>query len=150
MHARTIRRGIRLAANLATITMHGFADQWVQDSESAQNKGQNNEYGRRCCQKHVAGYTATLATAQATTNAALGIHTRPGPFLLGHAATGLAHYVMDRSRDTATLPRQLQKLPGMPEKLGYWNHGGQYELDQAWHWACLGAWAVADAVLAER
>ncbi|MHA6801768.1 hypothetical protein [Bounagaea algeriensis] len=154
MDTRTIRRGVRLAANIAAaIGGHEWGDQYAQggpDGKDPLEKGHPGPDGRRRCLRHVRSYTLTVAAAQLATNTALGIRTRPVPFVLGHTATGALHYVMDRSRESGTLPRQLSQLPGMPDKTEYFNRGGQPALDQAWHWVCLMGWAVIDAVAAER
>lgn len=153
MNPVTLRRAARLAVNLASATAaHNWGDQYAQggpDGRDPIEKGQPGVNGRARCLRHVRSYTATHAVSQLSLNAAMGIRTRPVVFVAGHAATGALHYVMDRSRDSGRLVALLSKLPGMPDKVEYFERGGQAALDQAWHWACLMGWAVADAIACE-
>lgn len=154
MHPTTIRRAARLAVNIASATAaHHWGDQYAQggpDGLDPVEKGQPGANGRTRCLRHVRSYTLTHAASQLTLNTAMGIRTNPAVFVAGHATTGALHYVMDRSRDSGTLVRHLSCLPGMPDKVEYFERGGQSALDQSWHWVCLMAWAVTDAVAAER
>ena len=154
MNQRTVRRGVRLAINIASaIAAHEWGDQYAQggpDGLDPLEKGQPGSNGRRRCLRHVRSYTATHAATQLALNTAIGVRTNPTVFLTGHATTGLLHYAMDRSRESGRLVRHLSRLPGMPDTVEYWNRGGQAALDQAWHWVCLMGWAVSDAIAADR
>lgn len=155
MSAATLWRAARVAVNVGTaIAAHNAGDYWIQAGKDAVGKGQPGASGRGCCLRHVVGYTATHALAQPVFNRAVGLRTRPGVWLLGHLGTGLAHYVMDRSRDSGRLiavwDRAVRPVPGLAGKREFWDRGGQAALDQSWHWLCLMGWAVADAVLSER
>lgn len=155
MTPKTFRRAARLAANICSaIAAHNWGDQYKQTGSSAVNKGKPGHEGREACLNHVISYTLTHALAQPTVNRALGIRTRIEVWFVGHLATGLLHYVMDRSRDTGTLidlmDRYAARFGVTSPKREYWDRGGQSDLDQAWHWACLMAWALLDAVASER
>ena len=155
MNPTTLRRAARLAVNLCSaITAHNAGDYWIQHGTDAVNKGAAGSAGRARCLRHVAGYTATHALVQPVLNRAVGIRTRPGVWLAGHLGAGIAHYVMDRSRESGRLvqvwDRTAGRLPGVPAKREFWDRGGHVELDQSWHWVCLMAWAAVDAVASER
>ena len=159
MSTWTARMIPRLVSNLAAIKMHPVADHYVQTSGQAARKGdhpghpdpahRDNERGRRACTGHCVSYAATIAVAQLATNAAAGVRTHPIAWALGHALGGGLHYVMDRSRDTGRLIDLFDRFVfhplGHPGNRGYWDHGGQPALDQAWHKTCLVTWAVGDA-----
>ena len=154
MNQRTIRRGVRLAVNVTSaIAAHEWGDQYAQggpDGLDPIEKGQPGPNGRKRCLRHVRSYTLTHAASQLALNTAIGIRTNPTVFVAGHATTGVLHYVMDRSRDSGRLVALLSKLPLMPDKVEYFQRGGQAALDQAWHWVCLMGWATADAIASER
>lgn len=151
---KTLRRCARLAVNIASATAaHHWGDQYAQggpDGLDPIEKGQPGANGRARCLRHVRSYTATHALTQLGLNAAMGIGTASRVFAVGHVSTGLLHYVMDRSRDSGRVPALLSQLPGMPDKVEYFQRGGQAALDQSWHWVCLMGWAVADALASER
>lgn len=150
MSTYTTRFAARIAVNLTTTMLHGTGDHWVQTSHQAQHKGHPGDVGRRACTAHCATYTATLATGHATLTTLAGMRLHPLAAAAGHMATYAGHYVMDRSRDSGRfidLADQIGSRFGIPGKRGYWDHGGRYELDQAWHTLCLAGWAAADAAI---
>ena len=154
MNPTSIRRAARLAVNVTSaIAAHHWGDQYAQggpDGKDPLEKGQPGANGRARCLRHVRSYTLTHAASQLAANTAMGIRTHPVVFVGGHVSTGVLHYVMDRSRDSGRLVALLSRLPGMPDKVEYFDRGGQAALDQSWHWVCLMTWAVADARASER
>lgn len=132
----------------ALYAAHHVADHWVQTDTQASGKGRPGWAGRLACARHVFSMTVVKVIMLTLTAASTGM-----PLSLRHAALGLAldaasHYWADR-RFT------LARLAALTGKSRYYTLGaprpgrddnvttgtGAYNLDQAFHIACL--WAAA-------
>lgn len=121
------------AVFVALFVAHQVADHWVQTDHQACTKGKPGWAGRHACAQHVLWYTVTALIVLATTEAALGMDLSMPRVLLGLAISAVTHYVADRRAPLKWLADRI--------KLGYWDRGGAYQLDQSWHYLWL--WVAA-------
>lgn len=130
---------IAFATALPTLLVaHHLGDHWVQTSCQAQGKSERSWRGARCCAAHVAGYTATTSALLGLVILLFGLPVSPLGFATGQLVSAGTHYWADR-RYT------LRWLATVVRKLGYYEHGGAYELDQSFHrvWLLVAALATA-------
>lgn len=124
---------LRFAVTLATLyAAHSVADHWIQTHTQATCK----ESSWRALAGHVASYTATLAGALALVDWRFDLGYHWAALASGLVVNALSHAWADRRRPLRALAVRLGKA-------GYWDNGGAYQLDQAWH---LG-WLFASAFL---
>ena len=123
----------------ALLVAHHVGDHWVQTSHQAQGKAARDRSGACCCAAHVATYTLTTAVAQGLVWALFGLAINPLAFAAGQLLSAGTHYWADRRFTLAWLARVLGKF-------GYYEHGGAYELDQAFHRFWLLAAALITAL----
>lgn len=125
---------------LALLTAHHVGDHWVQTSHQACGKGARTWAGAWCCAKHVASYTAGTAALVGLVWILFGLAISPLGFVAGQLTSAVTHYWADRRYTLAWLARVLGKG-------GYYDHGGAYELDQAFHRGWLFVAALLTALL---
>ena len=118
---------------VALFVAHQVADHWVQTDRQACSKGQPGWVGRLACAQHVLWYTVTALIVLAVTDAALDIDLSTSRVLLGLAVSAVTHYVADRRTPLKWVADRI--------KLGYWDRGGAYQLDQSYHYLWL--WVAA-------
>lgn len=112
---------------------HQVADHWIQTDRQACGKGAAGWPGRLACAAHVTTYTITAIVALAALVLATDAHLSPARVALGLTVSAMTHYVADRR---TPLKRVADLI-----KLGYWDRGGAYALDQSWHYLWL--WVAA-------
>lgn len=128
------------------LVAHHVGDFWVQTSGQAATKSQPGWPGRLACAAHVATYTLTQLAAVVAVAVVVHLHLTTLGLTLGLGVSAVSHYVADRRLPLARLADAL----GLG---GFWRSGtpplasGAYALDQAWHWAWLGAAALVTAGL---
>lgn len=118
------------AVLLAMQAAHHLGDHWLQTSHQALTKGTHGWTGALACARHVASYTAATATATLTAWALFGLAITWPAFFAGQAVSAITHYWADRRFTLAW----LAKIVGQAD---YYDRGGAYQLDQAFHWGWL-------------
>lgn len=106
----------------AVYAAHHVADHWVQTDDQAQRKRESG----LACALHVCTYLLTQLAFVALLVLATGIEISYWGATLSLGLTAVTHYVADRRTPLRALAAQLGKAE-------YWDRGGAYHLDQAWH-----------------
>ncbi len=122
----------------ALLIAHHVGDHWVQTSHQACGKAARGWSGAWCCAKHVAGYTLTTSGLLGFVVALFALPVSPLGFVLGQAVSAVTHYWADRRYTLAWFAKVVGKI-------GYYDHGGAYELDQSFHrfWLLVAALVTA-------
>ena len=120
-------------AFVALFVAHQIADHWVQTDKQACGKGAPGWRGRYQCAMHVGTYSLTAAIVLAVTEWSLGLHLDGPRVLLALTVSAVSHYIADRRTPLRWLADRI--------KLGFWDNGGAYQLDQSYHYAWL--WVAA-------
>src|SRR6187431_1604319 len=111
---------------------HHLADHWVQTDGQAQHK----QGSAGACLAHVATYVVTQQAFLFMLALVTDVRPDWGWAWLSWGLTAVTHYFADRRTP-------LRALAGMLGKGAYWDRGGAYHLDQAWH---IG-WLLPAAIL---
>lgn len=131
------------AATLAVVYValrvaHVVGDHWVQTDGQACAKGGPGWAGQRAALMHVATLTLTKTAVLATVDVVLGLGLPTVATLAALALDAVSHYWADRRTTLAGLAAALGKAD-------YYERGGAYPLDQAWHeaWLLVAALIIA-------
>jgi hypothetical protein len=125
---------------LAMLTAHQLGDHWVQTDHQANGKGARDFTGAVLCARHVGTYTATTAVFGALAWWVLDLDITVVGFVAGQAVSALTHYWADRRFTLKWLARKTRHG-------AYYDRGGAYQLDQAYHWSWLFVAALLTAAL---
>jgi hypothetical protein len=118
------------AVLLALLAAHHIGDHWVQTDHQATGKGARGAAGARHCAAHVASYTVCTALAAGLAWWALELPITLTGFAVAQGLSAVTHYWADRRFTLAWLAAKVRQAP-------YYENGGAYQLDQAWHWLWL-------------
>jgi hypothetical protein len=142
-----------LLVSTALSAAHQLGDQWLQTSHQACNKGGQGWPARRAAAAHVASYTVAGAVAVTIAAHQLRVPLSPGRLALALATNAASHYIADRREplrrmarlvgrgeylQACRVVRQAQSNSGekiQPDETGPGT--ALFELDQAWHYACI-------------
>jgi hypothetical protein len=121
------------AVFVALFVAHQVADHWVQTDHQACIKGKPGWPGRIACAVHVLTYSLTALIILVVTAVVLDMDLSPARVAFGLAVSAVTHYVADRRKPLKWLADLI--------KLGFWDRGGSYQLDQSYHYLWL--WVAA-------
>lgn len=116
------------AVFIALYVGHHVADHWIQTDWQARHKGQPDDQGHLACLAHVATLTFTQVLLLGLLEIVLDFRLSPAFFVLGLTLNAISHFVIDK-RYTLRWVAQVWPFG----KLGYYENGGAYHLDQTAH-----------------